>query len=157
MRKEEQDKLIKTAKNTFIESYKGKIPNKIITESAESIDKLLNGANETYSVTVTTESFVFYTYVTVEWDGAGKQFTKKLIGNAGGVGIGGGKTSGVMYINNDLSLEDLYEKTKSFQVTTTIAIANINIYDENHNPIAHVIAGGAQIGSFLGGGTASWE
>lgn len=143
--------------NEIVEQYDAAYGSSISKEIRENTKKsLLNVANEEgSSVTITVQSYVLYTYVTIESDN--KKFTQVFKGNAGGIGVGGGKTSGMMFLSSQISLEEMMKKTTSFQINATVGFVNINIFDSSSNPIAHIVGSGAQIGGFIGGGTASWE
>ena len=146
------DSIIKSYKET----YQGKIPENVLGNTLASLSSI-NSESLKYSVKITAQSYIFYSYITIEWDGIGTQLTKKFFGNAGGIGVGGGKASGILYLPSGMSLDDLLNKTKSFQVTDLTGLSTVNIFDASSNPIGHAVAGGVIAGGFIGGGTAYWE
>lgn len=134
-------------------SYVGKMPQLMLEDACDSIKNIPYYQNK-MSVTVSVQSYALYSYVSVDVSYSNKKFF--FNGCAGGVGVGGGASLGVMYLVDGVSVDFFIENSTSFEINNLTGFLSVNFFDSHGSVLGHMISGGVVVGGFSGGGRCSW-
>ncbi len=136
---------------------KGTFTDKQIEETCAAI---VGSTNEHVDCKCNVISALFYFNVTVNvYDDTHTKFVMKFDGNAGGMGSPGDSLfeSCTLTACDGYTIQDVYDKTKSFECTCASIAVSIIFFDKDHHAIGHLEGSGA--GSVIGefGGTGHWS
>jgi|GEM_PF-4673952 len=110
-------------------------------------------ATQSVQATGSIESGILANRVVLRVPG-GKSF------NGDGPGLftpGFGAFAGDIYLDDGVSLDDLYQNTALYQVNAAAVYLNVNFYDSGRRPLGSFHGGGGSTVLGTGGATGSWS
>lgn len=146
--------------NQLYEDFKAHFAGKI---SEDSLNRTLEGvkgitadqlkAATAHAANGSLASLIFYVKAQCNVIG-GKSFN----GSAWGVSFpGGGALFGDVYLQNGVTLDQLYSRTGSFKYTATPVYTAFYFYDASDNLLGHFQAGSVSTVTGVGGGAGTWS
>lgn len=133
---------------------KGKVSDDHIRNT---VDSLLTPSTEatatSYPAKGSIASLIIWTkcYCTVT---NGKSFE----GSSWGIAVpGGGALFGDVYLQDNVTIDQLYANTRTFALTATMAYTAFYFYDGNHSLLGTFQAGSVSTVAGTGGGEGSWS
>jgi len=114
----------------------------------------LKEAAVSYDANASWSSFIFYARLYLNVTSGN---TNSFIGNAGGIAIpGGGSSGGTLYLQPNVTLELLYRNTASFSFVAAVAYIGIQLWNSQGYLMAHYEGGGISVAG-TGTGTGGWS
>lgn len=134
--------------DTVVGDFRTSVKDALDQERIDAAAETLRATRTEYPATCRVVKGIFFAVLEVSVTG-GKTFRSTI----GGIGIGGGESSGIVRTDD---IERLYRSTVSFQFNATPVYFNVNFFDGGPDLVGNGLFGAVFASLGTGGGSGTW-